>query len=908
MSMLPLNCLVAHPCPDKWTITDRYCYRTITETVATLAEAKTMCAALTSGSALVTIHNSADNIEITSVLNRSYVNTSFYIGLTLNLDAISNGQGEWLNLGDDKALFHWDGAPVTGFLPCAYMNMVDGKISGWLTRNCEQPMPSLVCRLPVRPLDKFDKLYVQLKTLEAIMYDTSVPIGFVYLQLPNQLAPVQVWGSRYKWADVTKAYAGLFLRAESGGSAAANETGATGQTAGPRDTAVRVWRRKLLGFICGVNLSPELSYGAMYAVRQEYQGLGIGSTLCDKLIVHFGDRNVCVYAGDQKMYNKYKDLYKFNAIPQRKRLIMKGKPVVNGLTASIRGISLVDMNDKNIADVIEYDKQVCDGLDRSAQLRALNGRFENINSVAINDNNQVMGYCSVSETASGDPFVAPLYADNQQIAELLVGNCLQRITDWETKEIYYSCWDSNPESLEIANKLGLKPRKQIPIMFTKKIIDGKLLGFICGVNLTPELSYWSMYAVRPEYQGLGIGSKLWDKLIVHFGDRNVCVYTGDEKTYNKYKDLYKFNAIPQRRRLVMKGKPVVNGLTDSIHGISLVDMNDSNIADVIEYDKQVCDGLDRSAQLRALNGRFENINSVAINDSNQVMGYCSVSETASGTGFLLMTHITRCNSLVGPELQFSSTRLSNSYRGLRPSIDGPLPISIKYTELIPGWFRTACMPACGQNLAGGEFVENCVIYENRTLIFYLVLRIMCEKTMPSYTIRTMQLSDCNEVQEIWISVELSYGAMYAVKQEYQGLGIGSTLCDKLIEHFGDRNVCIYAGDQTMYNKYKDLYKFNAIPQRKRLLMKGKPVVNGLTDSIHGISLVDMNDNNIADVIEYDKQVCDGLDRTVQLRALNGRFENINSVAINDNNQYLKTLLAIHSLPHFMPIINKSLNY
>ncbi|CAG2100148.1 unnamed protein product [Medioppia subpectinata] len=157
---------------------------------------------------------------------------------------------------------------------------------------------------------------------------------------------------------------------------------------------------KLLG-VCGcVNLSPELSFVCMYAVREDCQGLGIGTALWAKGIEHMGDRNASLFAANVKMQEIYKNHHNFKAIPQRKRLLMKGKPVVNALTASISGICLVDMNDKNIADVIEYDKQVCDGVDRSAALRALNGTFDNINSVAINDNNQVMGYCVVSETVS----------------------------------------------------------------------------------------------------------------------------------------------------------------------------------------------------------------------------------------------------------------------------------------------------------------------------------------------------------------------------------------------------------------------------------------------------------------------------------------------------------------------------
>ncbi|CAG2103008.1 unnamed protein product [Medioppia subpectinata] len=455
---------------------------------------------------------------------------------------------------------------------------------------------------------------------------------------------------------------------------------------------------KLLGYCSILNLSSELSYVFVYAVRPECQGLGIGTALWDKAMKRVGDRNITLQASEPKVIDIYKNRQNFTLIPERRLVIASGKPVVNALMASITGICLVDMNDKNIADVIEYDKQVCDGLDRSVMLTALNGRFETTSLVAIKHSNQVMGYCVIFELLSGSLFVIPLYADNQQIAELLLGKCLQRIPNWETKEITLSYWDSNPESIEVVNKLGLKPMHELQAMFTKKIIDGqlhkiimcektmpsytirtmqlsdynevreiltlvdlpqhsneiemmfitdpegtvvaqdittsKLLGY-CGIlNLSPELSYVFVYAVRPECQGLGIGTALWDKAMKRVGDRNITLQASEPKVIDIYKNRQKFTLIPDRRLVIASGKPVINALTASIRGISLVDMNDKNIADVIEYDKQVCDGLDRTVQLRALAIQFKTTNLVAINDSNQVMGYCLILEFLSGTLFV----------------------------------------------------------------------------------------------------------------------------------------------------------------------------------------------------------------------------------------------------------------------------------
>jgi len=45
------------------------------------------------------------------------------------------------------------------------------------------------------------------------------PIGFIYVQLPNEKSPTEIW-PWMTWKDITSAYAGLFFRAEGGKSEA----------------------------------------------------------------------------------------------------------------------------------------------------------------------------------------------------------------------------------------------------------------------------------------------------------------------------------------------------------------------------------------------------------------------------------------------------------------------------------------------------------------------------------------------------------------------------------------------------------------------------------------------------------------------------------------------------------------
>ncbi|CAG2100151.1 unnamed protein product [Medioppia subpectinata] len=572
---------------------------------------------------------------------------------------------------------------------------------------------------------------------------------------------------------------------------------------------------KLLGLCSGINLSSDLAFINIYAVKPEYQGLGIGSALWDKAIEHIGDRNVIIYTGDKKIENYYKNCRNFSVVHKRKKLIMTGNPVLKSLTDSIPGICLVDMNDKNIADVIEYDKQVCDGLDRSVQLRALNGQFKTASLVAIDKcNNKVMGYGTILENTSEKTM--PSYtirtmqlSDNEEVRDVLVSVDMNQFK--YTTEMILT---TDPEGAFVA----------------QDITTGKLLGLCSGTNLSPELAYLCIYAVRPEYQGLGIGSALWDKAIEHIGDRNASLYASEPKVIDVYKNRQNFNKIPERRELVYKGNFVTESLITSIDGISVVDMNDNNIADVIEYDKQVCDGLDRSAQLRALNVPFKTASLVAINDSNKVKGFCFLWENIFDSEAVrkVLSSVGMNHFKYAIEMMF---------------ISDP---------------------------------EGTVVAQD--------------------TITGKLLGLCSGIN---LSSDLSYMNIYAVKPEYQRLGIGSALWDKAIEHIGDRNVILYPLDKEIENYYKTRHNFTVVPKRRRLIMTGNPVVNALTDSIRGICLVDMNDKNIADVIEYDKQVCDGLDRSAQLRALNGQFKTASLVAIEKcNNKVIGYCFVFENLHEY----------
>ncbi|CAG2112381.1 unnamed protein product, partial [Medioppia subpectinata] len=587
---------------------------------------------------------------------------------------------------------------------------------------------------------------------------------------------------------------------------------------------------RILGACSGVNIGPDLSFVGQYAVRAEYQGLGIGKALWVKAMKNMGDRNASLFAATVKIFTIYRDVHHFSAVPKKRIIHMKGEFAPNiDITDRIDGISLMAINEDNIRDVIEYDKQVCDGLDRSAMLSALYKSPENINLVAVNERNQVLGYCFVLDTSSGVTGITPLYADNQQIAELLANKCCQRLPTHKTKKMLYLCWDSNPNSIAVAEKLGLNPKC---IFVAQDIDSGKLLGMTSGINISPELAHVGQYGVKRDYQGLGIGSALWEQMMAHMGDRNVSLYASDLMVA-KYKVHFSF--VPERRLVHFTGNVTNNNLVDSIDGISLVPIDKSNIGDVIEYDKTVTNGVDRRLMFEALYKTPETVNLVAINEKNKVLGYCVLFST-NLSNLVLVEPLYADNQQIAELLiskccqRFPETKthqlLYLCWDSNNKSMEIALKLGLKRKCDQPILFNPKCI-FVAQDIDSGKLL--------------------------------------GMTSGINISPELAHVGQYGVKPEYQGLGIGSALWDQMMAHMGDRNVSLYAATPKIFAKYSINFPF--VPERRLVHFRGYVNTSNLVDSIDGMSLVPIDDNNIGDVIKYDKTVTNGVDRRPMFEAL-----------------------------------------
>ena len=235
-----------------------------------------------------------------------------------------------------------------------------------------------------------------------------------------------------------------------------------------------MYQGRLLGICSGINISPDMGFIGQYGVIPECQGQGIGTVLWRRAIEHIGpDRNMSLITMDH-MLDKYMTKCNFKFCSERRALRHTGKADCSQLIEAIDGISVVPITKHNIQKVIQYDKEICDGMDRTPLLQEISMIKEYVNGVALNHREEVVGYCVVKVTNLNTGAIEPLYANDEKIAELLVRKCCQSLSITQTNGVVFSIWSANTKAEAIARKMGLEVARSAYKLFTKKVIEGSV--------------------------------------------------------------------------------------------------------------------------------------------------------------------------------------------------------------------------------------------------------------------------------------------------------------------------------------------------------------------------------------------------------------------------------------------------
>ena len=220
-----------------------------------------------------------------------------------------------------------------------------------------------------------------------------------------------------------------------------------------------------MGVCIGFILSPKLAFIGEFAVDPSFQGQGIGQSLWKKAMEHCGDRNISLFA-TPKMISVYREKCGFKVIPDRKSMVYSGKPHFININKYLVDCDMELITNENVVDVIEYDESIC-GMNRSQFLQLSINEPGSVSLLArYIDSGTVAGYGIFRTTNFNTVTPRPLYADNDNIAEALIYNCLNKFVAYDG--LHFEAWDVNDGANWIAEKLGLKLSHQSPIMFTRE--------------------------------------------------------------------------------------------------------------------------------------------------------------------------------------------------------------------------------------------------------------------------------------------------------------------------------------------------------------------------------------------------------------------------------------------------------
>ena len=200
-------------------------------------EAIQKCLELDPTSSLLTVYDQEEQHFLNKMLVEfSNISINTWIGMKFN-----GYEYDWVD-GTDTNFTNWSEYAVKdGNEPCVQMSLISGMLGKWTDISCKKPalvvcqkrqeinfnslkdviknLTKVLEKQKIEHDKKHKALQDEMKTFKA----SSLPIGFLYSQLPNQSSPLELWPNT-NWIEVTQQYAGLFFRAEGGGSETFGQT------------------------------------------------------------------------------------------------------------------------------------------------------------------------------------------------------------------------------------------------------------------------------------------------------------------------------------------------------------------------------------------------------------------------------------------------------------------------------------------------------------------------------------------------------------------------------------------------------------------------------------------------------------------------------------------------------------
>jgi hypothetical protein len=195
------------PCGDWEPYKEEKCFKIFDKVgLQTYEDAEKACHQQENSSSLISIRFLEEQEFVSNLLKTHKVPNDVWIGVKY-----TNNKYKWTD-DSDLVFTNWaQGSPKNQSYHCVQLLSDESLLGKWSNVLCNRKN-LVVCQ-------KMQTL--SLSQLQKIIYDIKknpVPIGFIYVQLPNEKSPTEIWPWMI-WSDVSSVYAGVFFRV-TGGEAA----------------------------------------------------------------------------------------------------------------------------------------------------------------------------------------------------------------------------------------------------------------------------------------------------------------------------------------------------------------------------------------------------------------------------------------------------------------------------------------------------------------------------------------------------------------------------------------------------------------------------------------------------------------------------------------------------------------
>jgi hypothetical protein len=194
------------PCGDWEPYKEEKCFKIFDKVgLQTYEDAEKTCHQQDNSSRLISIRFREEQEFITNLFKTHRVVDNVWIGAKYIINKF-----KWSD--DSELVFtNWaEGSPKNKSDHCVQLQSDETTFGKWSDVLCDKKNLVVCQKRQTWSLSRLQEILLDVKL-------NPVPIGFIYVQLPNEKSPTEIW-PWMTWKDITSAYAGLFFRAEGGNS------------------------------------------------------------------------------------------------------------------------------------------------------------------------------------------------------------------------------------------------------------------------------------------------------------------------------------------------------------------------------------------------------------------------------------------------------------------------------------------------------------------------------------------------------------------------------------------------------------------------------------------------------------------------------------------------------------------